>query len=443
MFSGRRKIILKLLAAGLFLLSKPVCAVLFEPGVGIGVEYTDNATLVKEDKVNDLITVGYVGARLSENEGALTYDATTSFNNLSYTQDTFPDQHYFNLGASADWEMIKNRFNCLLSDYFYQRPIISDNSNTPDNLEDSNIFTFGANIKFPVSARQNFSLIPMFSQYYYEVLPTDNKQYSLAANWNYQMFRLTSVGLNLSARKINYTEKNLLGQSIEDTTFTTLAFIFNGQRLRSSFSGSLGATNVERDNGDATTDFSGFLNWLTDLSSRSKFETLVSTDLTDTSSVALRAAGDPAIGSGNDVQITADVIRNNIINLAYLREDASLSTRISARYHKMEYSDNPLDRIIRDFGLQFSYPVTQLLSSGAYVNYNRTKQLDTDRLDKRFTVGGELRYNFSRKLHGLFDLKYRKKESTFVTENYDEYSAFVSLVYGFGDVQRPTRTGGF
>ncbi len=200
------------------------------------------------------------------------------------------------------------------------------------------------------------------------------------------MFRLTSVGLNLSARKINYTEKNLLGQSIEDTTFTNWRFVFNGQRLRSSFSANLGSTNVKRDNGDETTGFSGYLNWLADLSSRSKFETLVSTDLTDTSSVAYSLADDPANGS-EDVQITADVIRNSIINLAYLREDASLSTRIWARYHKVKYSDNPLDRIIRTFGVQLSYPVTPLLSSGAYVNYNRTKQLDTDRLDESYTAG--------------------------------------------------------
>ncbi len=137
-----------------------MCAVLFEPGVGIGVEYTDNATLVNEDKVNDLITVGYVGARLSENEGALTYDATTSFNNQSYTQDTFPDQHYFNLGASADWAMIKDRFNWFLSDYFSQRTVNTLNSNTPDNLQDTNVFTFGANIRTPISARQSFSLDP-------------------------------------------------------------------------------------------------------------------------------------------------------------------------------------------------------------------------------------------------------------------------------------------
>ena len=263
---GRRKHTVTLVATGLCFFSQVSFAVLFEPGVGIGAEYTDNAALTRDDQVNDTITTAYVGARISENEGALTYDATTSFNNQHYTQDTFSDQYHFNLGASADWEMIKNRFNWFLSNSFSQRTVVALNSNTPDNLQDNNIFTFGANIRFPISARQNFSLVPMFNQYYYEILSTDNKQYSLAANWNYQMFRLTNVGFNLSARKINYTETDLLGQSIEDTTFTNMAVIFSGQRLRSVFTANLGATNVKRDNGDETTGFSGYLNWLADLS---------------------------------------------------------------------------------------------------------------------------------------------------------------------------------
>ena len=434
---GRRKNTLTFfVAAGLCFFSQVVLAVLFEPGVGVGLEYTDNATLVNENKVNDLITVGYVGARLSENEGALMYDAAASFNNTSYTQDTFPDQRYFNLGASADWAMLKDRFNWFLSNYFSQRTVNALNSNTPDNLQDTNVFTFGANVRFPVSARQSFSLVPMFQQFYYERQLTNNKQYSLAANWNYQMFRLTNVGLSFSTRNIDYFE-----QSIEDTRFTNLGIVLSGSRKRSTYVINLGSTNVKRDTGEETAGFSGYLNWFSDISSRSKFTTNFSTGLTDTSSASAASAGNP--GNGDDIQITTDVIRNSVADLAYIREDATLNSRIWMRYNKITYSDNPLDRVIRAFGLQFSHPVTQLLSSGAYVNYNRTKQLDTNRLDNRFTVGGDLRYNFSRKLHGLFDLKYRTQESTVLSQNYDEYSAFVSLVYGFGNIMRPSRAGGF
>jgi hypothetical protein len=211
---------------------------------------------------------------------------------------------------------------------------------------------------------------------------------------------------------------------------------FNGQRARSTFSGSLGTTNVQRDNGDETTGFSGFLKWLADLSSRSKVETLLSTDLTDAGSVAFS-------DGGADVQVTTDVIRNAIASLAYLRDDASLHTRISARYHRLTYSESPLDRNIISFGVNANYPVTSLLSSGAYMTYSRTDQVDQERVDKNYTVGGNLKYRFSRKLQGFVDLKYRTKESTRASQNYDDTSIFVSLKYGFGAVRRPSRVAGF
>ena len=443
MYQERRRYYLCMAFAGLCLSCKTVIALEFQPGVGIGAEYTDNAELAPDNEVNDLITVAYVGARISENDGPLTYDALTSFNNQSYTQDTFPDRRYFNFAGSADWEMIKDRFNWFLSDTYSQRTVNTLDANTPDNLQDTNTFIFGANIRFLISARQRFSLSPSFSQYYYELQVTDNKQYALAANWNYLMSRLTNVGLDLTVRKVNYTETDIFGNSITNNLFTSLAVIVNSQHLRSYFSIKLGATNVKRDTGEDATGFAGFIDWSANVSSRSTFKTLVSTDITDSSRVSQSLTEDPANGNPADVQITTDVIRNSLFNLAYLRQDASLYSRIWGEFRKLTYSDSPSDREIRTYGINLSYPVTRLMSSGAYINYNRTKRLDVDRLDQYYIVGGNLKYNFARNLYGSFDIKYRFKESTLASENFDEFSVFASLVYGFGDVQRPSRTGGF
>jgi len=452
--------------------SNAAVALEFQPGVGVGLEFTDNAKLTPDNTADDLIAVTYVAANVSENRGPLTYQASTSLSKQNYTKDSFADQRYFYLNAIADWVMIKNRFTWTVSDNFSQVPVNALGSNTPNNLQDTNAFKLSADIKPRILARHDLSIVPSFAQYYYEELNTDNKQYSLAANWQYQATRLTDLGLSLSARKIDYTEADPdSGRSIEDVRFLNASIAFNGQRIRSNFDAKLGITDVKRDNGLKTSGFVGHLNWLANLSTRSQFLALISTDLTDTSTAGVRAttdsgttgaAGESAAAdsgttstaggsaaldsetrSGDDVQITTDVIRNSIIDLAYLRKDASLGTRISVRYHKVAYSDNPLDRIIRDFGLQFSYPVTQLLTSSAYINHNRSKQLDSGRLDKTFTVGGNLKYSFSRKIHGVFDLKYRKKDSTVAEQNYNEFSVYVSLVYGFGDVVRPTRAGVF
>ncbi|MCK4704058.1 MAG: hypothetical protein KAT90_01140, partial [Gammaproteobacteria bacterium] len=402
MFFVQRSCLFLFVFAIFFVNDNAIAAFEFQPGAGIGAKYTDNARTEPDNTVDDLITVGNVSASIYGDDGPLKYDVMTLFSDHRYTQDTYADQHYLNLTGDVDWEMIKHRFNWKLSDYFTQRTVNSLNSDTPDNLQDSNIFSIGADIRLPFSERNNLSISPIYSQYYYEELETDNKQYSLAVNWNYQMSRLTSVGLNLNARKINYTETNSLGQSINGTIFSGFGLIISSQRLHSSYSANIGATSVKRDGGYETSGFSGFLRWRSDLTARSTLQAQASTDLTDTSSVALNDDTD-STSVNNNVQISASIIRNSDVSISYLRDDTFLRTNISARYHKIEYSNEPLNRNIQSFDVDLRYPITQLLSGGLYTNYDYTEQLDTNRLDKGINVGANLRYNFSRKLQGLFD----------------------------------------
>lgn len=410
----------------------------FLPGIGVGLEYTDNATLSSDNPVDDLIAVGYVGARLEEVSGPIRADITASLNHHRYTKDTFEDQRYFNLGATAGWEMIKNRFDWFLSNFYQQRPINSTDPNTPDNIQDSNFFTLGASMFLPLTARQVFSLRPEYRNFYYELQATDNQQYSLVASWDYQLNPLTSVGLNGTVRRVDYDE-----QVIDDVTFTSVFFAVSSQRVRSEFTTNLGATAVERDNGQSTEEFAGNLNWLLDLAGRSRLRTFISTDLTDTSSGALNATVDPGTGDPNDIQVTTDVIRSEVISLGYLRKDGTLDSSLTGQLRNVNYSESPNDRRIRSLNAVLNYPVTSLLVSGVYALYNHTEYIDSVRTDNDYTVGGNLRYQLSRKLNSTLDLKYRNRDSTLETQSFDEWSAYVSLVYGFGQPLRPTRSGGF
>ena len=332
---GRKKIVLLLVAVSFFI-SKPVFSVYYESGAGIGFELTDNATLVKNDTIDELISTGYVGARFFEENSALTYDAAATVNVSQYANDSFEDQQIFNLIANSNWVAVENRLDLFLRDVFSQRTINAFDLNTPNNLQNSNAFTFGGNIKFPISGRQNFIITPLYNQFYFEELATDNKQYTLSANWVYQLFHLTSVGLSFNIRKIDYTEENEFGLSIDDIKFTNLAIVFSGERAQSVFTLNLGQTNVKRDNGQETDAFSGYFNWLTDLSSHSTFETRISTALTDSTRVGLIGGLDE--GSLEGIQVTTDVIRNSFIFMEYFREDAIFNTRLTARRNKIKYS---------------------------------------------------------------------------------------------------------
>jgi hypothetical protein len=422
----------------LLLYNFKLLALEFEPGIGVGLEYTDNATLSADNQLDDLIAVGYIGAILREDDGPLQADITASLNHHRYTKDTFKDLRYFNLAATADWEMIKNRFDWILRNVYRQRPINSADPNTPDNIQDSNAFTFGANILYPISARQIFTLFPEYRNFYYEIQSTDNQQFSLAASWNYDIDNVSSAGWDASVRTVVYDEP-----VINDVNFGNISFTFSNIRARSNISTRLGSTYVQRENGQGTVEFAGNLNWLVDLTSRSRIRTFIASDLTDSSNGALNATLDPEVGDSNDIQITTDVIRSQVISLGYLRQDGTFDSSLTGQLRNLNYSESPNDRRIWNVNADFGYQITALLSSGFYGRYSNTDFLDTGRIDNNFTIGGGIGYRLSRKLSSRLDIKYRNRDSTSDSQNFTEWSVYASLTYGFGEPMRPTRSAGF
>jgi hypothetical protein len=329
--------------------------------------------------------------------------------------------------------MLKERFDWFLSDDFSQSPFDSIDPDVPDNRQNRNTFVFGAKINQAIGNNKSFSLIPQFSQFYYELSPTNNKQYSLRANLNYKIYRSTAMGLSLAGRQINYDDI-----SLSDTAFTNFAFILSEERARSNYTVNFGVVKVKRDaafnaagstNSTENTGFTGSLNMKVDISSRSVMQALLLSEVTDTSTISqLTSPGDP-----NNVQLAADVIRNSILEVNYSRVGSALHTKIWGEFRKIRYSDSTeFNSVIKTFGTTLDFPVTQLVTSGATVKLDDIRRLEAlpERIDKRFLVSANLAINLSNKLSSFMTLQYRSNESTANANSYDEFSFFVSLNYG-------------
>lgn len=424
--------------AAFMLCNYTTAALEFEPGIGVGLEYTDNATLSADNPVDDLIAIGYLGGSLVQTDGPLRADISAGLDFHRYTQDTFDDNKYFNLNASADWEMVQDRFDWLVRDFYGQRLINTVDPNTPDNIQDSNIFVFAADMFLPVTGRQTITVLPEYRNFYYEFQSTDNQQLSLTGNWDYKLSPLTTVGATGYIRAVEYDEA-----TINDVTFSSVFFTLKSQRVNSDFSTNLGFTDVDRENGQTTEEFAGNLDWVFKFSELSKLRTYMSTDLTDTSSGVLRGTDDPGTGDPNDIQISTDVIRNKVVALEFTRKDRALESTLTGQIRDLNYSESPNDRSIVALRAALNYLVTETFSSGLYARFSNTEFTDIVRTDDNITVGALANYRFTRKLNGTFDLKYRNRDSTLQTQDFDEWSAYVNLVYGFGQPLRPTRVGEF
>ena len=130
--NGMRGLKLGLLSV-LLALSPLASALEIEPFVGAGVRFTDNAKLTEKNEDSDQILNGLVGAKITENDGPFRANADTSLTYENYLDNTYGDKYWFNLSATAGWEMIRDRVDWGVRDYFTQSQINNLDSDTPSN----------------------------------------------------------------------------------------------------------------------------------------------------------------------------------------------------------------------------------------------------------------------------------------------------------------------
>ena len=84
--------------------------------------------------------------------------------------------------------------------------------------------------------------------------------------------------------------------------------------------------------------------------------------------------------------------------------------------------------MVQTFGAKLDFPVTQLVSSGVFLNFDNTKRQEVFREDKSFNVGANVDITLTHKLSGSLIVQYRTKESTDSLKNYDEFEKLYCLI---------------
>jgi len=422
-----------------------VSALEIEPGVGAGLLYTDNAALAPDNEKDDLIVVGYAGVNITEDDGPLSINASADVIHLNYTDNTFGDKTYPSLRASAVWEQIRDRLDWTVQNYFTQRRTNAVAGVTPSNIQDTNVFTFGPNITFPVTGRQSVSINPEFRDFTYEDVGTDNRQYSLSTSWAYRMYRTMGVSMNGSVVKVDYDGDG----ETPDYTSTDVNVGISGTGARSTYSANFGRTRADRDNSSNREGFTGNLTLQYQLTGHSSALAYMASKITDAGNVLLNSETDPDNGDFSNVQIADDVLRDSIVRLTYRRDGLTLNTSVWGELRDLDYEVAQSDRDWKQVGLQLDYRVTPLITTSLSGEYNRIKQTDISTRDDRYLVTGTMGYSFTRKLSTYFDLRYQEQDSDSGSLNeYEEFSTFVRLVYGTARIARPdggsrrTQSGG-
>ena len=187
-----------MLLAVLPLLVTPVRAIDTSARFDVGLGYTSNATLVPNNEPEDWIASGSAGLSVAEVSGPLTGGVEATLQHQDYLRNTYGNLDYAGLNAQLRWEQVKNRLSWQLDDFFEQVPVDSLDSNTPTNIQNTNVVSFGPVVMFNVTPRNHVSLKPMIQHFYYQKTDIDNRQLGLAASWRFSLYPTMKTGLDIS-----------------------------------------------------------------------------------------------------------------------------------------------------------------------------------------------------------------------------------------------------
>lgn len=415
----------------LSLLAAPAYAFQIQPGVGVGVEVTDNAAQDNVNEIDETITTAYVGLNASINSGSLVFSADTSLSARQYRDNTFEDDEYFRLNTSADWSVFNRSLVWRMRDYFTQQRLDTLDTATPDNLQDTNVFTFGPDLTLPVSKRQTLNIFPQYRRFYYEISNADNEQAALSFNWIYHMLPTVNLALVANVTDVDYRAMGLPGY-----TASNYGIELSGKRSRSEYSLNLGITDIDREIGVDQDGTSGRFDWLFNISSRSTLELHISSEITDSSINLLDFSVNPISGDINNQQIVIDVYRDKIMRLEYEKTFSRFSPQLWLELRDINYTGVTADREIKSFGGLVLYRHTARLSSSLSFSRSDTALGDNTRDDDDMSISASLSYNLSRKLNAVLRIRMSERDSTLNTVDYEELRGTLNLVYGYSSLPR-------
>ncbi len=397
-------------------------AMLIDSNAGISLAFTDNAGLTETNEADDIITTGSLTASVSEDTGPVTGNARASIRYLDYQENTFGNQTYFQLDSAATWEPIPDRLEVRAQDYYQQTSIDSLSTGVPLNTEDTNVFDLAATATLPVADRHTLRVTPSFDDYYYETTNNDNQQLGIAVAWDYQLNRFVRLSLGAGFRDVDYESQF----DLQRTSYNLTAEI---TRQRTKYTLTAGIADVERDQGAGSDGVTGTFTLEHEFTPKSSIVAYASSDITDASTSFLSSSANPTTGSFSNIQVSSDIVRDNVFRLSYTRSGTVAGANAWIELRDVDYTTDAFDREVQEVGASLTYGFTPRVNGSIDARYVERDDTDITRTDKTTSLAGQLFFSLSRKLNANVGARLASRDSSAAGSSYDELAFMAGISY--------------
>ncbi len=415
-----------MVAAGLLLFSVPAVssAVDFGYGLGYRAEHSNNMALVSANPSTDWLNVAQAEFALQELDSPnVTGRLYSKLEYDNYVHHTFDNQTLFFLNSAGTWSISPQRLTWTAEDYYGQIPINPFAVNTPNNMQNVNVFSTGPNLFLRMDPLNTLELGARYGNYHADTGSTNSNRGSAFAGWFYQLSPITVLSLNYQGEHAGYTSSAVGSGYTRNDLFARMAM----RRPYGALIMDLGNTWLQQTN---VADISGIYARLLasqQLTEASTVSFTATSTLTDTADTILAAQGVGAVTSGTIVG--TDIYRLKHADVAYTHRRTYGTDRIRIFSERLDYYTAPLDQELTGADADMGFQLTGTLLGSIYGRYVRTRYFANSGVNRDGQEGVRLAYETRPNLFLGLEGRLTRRQSTIPGSSYSEARVILSITY--------------
>lgn len=358
-------------------------------GISVGATHSDNFNRSATDPTDD--TRGEIGLDLqyAREGGRLNARVNTDLQYRSYFDDTYSDELFGNFDALATYWFIPDRLSWVVENNFGQTLIDRSSVDTPDNRQNTNIFSTGPDIKFMLGDRTSLLLQGRWSDVSYETSDSSHQRLEGNVGLRRHLGPRTLLSLNASAARYDFDDPAI--PSDYDRQSAYLGFETRGARTTLRLQGGYTTVNYFGQ------DIDGPLLDLSisrETSARSRLTLRAGTELTDSADLfRLDREINQDTDAGDvvtDVQVSTEPFQSDFAFLGWTLSGERNTLGLSANWRNEDYTvDDSQNRESFVAGATFSRNLTPALT-GRLFGFWRSEDFanaDADYDENWFGIG--------------------------------------------------------
>ncbi|SEL09754.1 uncharacterized protein, PEP-CTERM system associated [Pseudoxanthomonas sp. GM95] len=400
-----------------------------------GIEHSDNIALTAQDAMSESVLVPGMSFSYLQQGTDLQANFAGNLEYRDYLSQRFSDQTQLQLAGQANWTLLPSRLDLELKDYAGVQPIDRLASNGPDNLQQTNVFTFGPVLHFLLGSATRGQAAVHYINSYAEKSKDFNSYRTQGSLAIIREINPTDrVSLNLEAQQVSLTEQSATPD-------------YDRRELLAGYVSELAHFQVDLGLGWTQLDFkessmptaSGPLQRMTvnyRPSERSTFSLSAAREYSDAAQdLLLQAPIGILEGTGRGVDVggttvDAQVYRERRFRLAYTYEDDRLTVTAAPLYRRLGYlNDATLDQTTRGAGINISYRVRPTLTLAMVSVYERVAYDNIDRRDTTTNYGLDLVKQLNSHWGWRISLLHQQRSSNQAEQDYRENQVYFGILY--------------